>query len=265
MSWNTWLFLMLATASASATENPQTLASPLRVALDNYCPYYCKAHTPGENRLAEKPGFLIEIMQHAFGKSPDNISYHFVPYNRALREVSRGTVDAIVVTTREEAPELIYPSIEQGRSVGCFYKKNTNAWAYAGLESLKRVRMILIQDYLYGEPLNSYAAQADADQVSFIAGHESLPRILKMINLGRRDVTADDANVVAHALKQTGLEQNIVNAGCYSGTLDFYVGFSPKNPNSAAYAHRLSQTMHDLRSSGELARILARYGATDWR
>jgi ABC-type amino acid transport substrate-binding protein len=47
--------------------------------------------------------------------------------------------------------------------------------------------------------------------------------------------------------------------------LDFYVGFAPHVAESNARAKQLSETMTTLRSSGELKKILARYGLSDWR
>jgi polar amino acid transport system substrate-binding protein len=71
--------------------------------------------------------------------------------------------------------------------------------------------------------------------------------------------------VATYLLQNSALKQSIGNAGCYQGNLDFYVGFAPHNPESAARAKLLAQTMTELRSSGQLAKILARYGLSDWR
>ncbi len=265
MHWSHCLFLLTATSTAGLASSLPAAPAPIRVGIDDYCPYYCKADSPQASRLAEAPGFVIEIMQHAFGSKPDEIIYKFLPYNRSQHEVANGNLDAIVITTREEAPDLIFPDIEQGRSQGCFYKKSSNPWLYSGPRSLEQVRLTLIHNYLYGEPLQGYAITAPAGKVSFISGHTSLPRIFQMIDLGRTDVTADDSLVVAHLLAKTGLDKRIESAGCYSQKLDFYVGFSPKNPRSTVYAEQLAKTTNELRASGQLAQILSRYGIADWR
>jgi polar amino acid transport system substrate-binding protein len=241
-------------------------ATPLQVAIDDYCPYYCKADVAGEERLADQPGFVIEIMRHAFGSGPNDINYHFLPWKRSIRKVTNGELDAIILTTPQDAPELLYPSIEQGRSQGCFYAQHNSPWHYTDAESLAHVRLTLISGYLFGEPLNSYLQHPQKDQpVEYISGNKALLRIFKMIELGRTQATAEDSMVATYLLQTSGLKQRIGNVGCYPGHLDFYVGFAPNNPQSAERARHLTQTMSELRSSGELAKILARYGLTDWR
>ncbi|MBX9913993.1 MAG: ABC transporter substrate-binding protein [Pseudomonadaceae bacterium] len=253
-------------AACSAISATLAQAAPLKIGLDDYCPYYCKADSPGEDRLAELPGFAIEILQHAFGSGPNDINYRFLPWKRSVLEVTQGRLDAIVMITQEEAPELIYPNIEQGRSQGCFFALHNAPWRYTGAESLAQVRLSLISGYLFGEPLNSYLKLAQKDQpVEYISGNQALLRIFQMIELGRTQATAEDSMVATYLLQASGFKQRIGNVGCYPGYLDFYVGFAPNNPDSSARAKKLAETMIALRSTGELSKILARYGLSDWR
>lgn len=253
------IFILLWVSTAHATQ-------ALQVGIDDYCPYYCKADTPGADRLADPPGFVIEILQHAFGSGPNDINYRFLPWKRSLLELSQGNLDAIAIATPQEAPELIYPSIEQGRSQGCFYAQHASPWRYTGADSLPHVRLTLISGYLFGEPLNSYLERSGENpKVDYISGNKALLRIFQMIALGRTQATAEDSMVATYLLQRSGFKQGISNAGCYQGNLDFYVGFAAHNPNSAARAKTLAQTMTALRSSGQLAKILARYGLSDWR
>jgi polar amino acid transport system substrate-binding protein len=241
-------------------------ATPLQVAVDDYCPYYCKANIPGEERLADPPGFVIEILQHAFGSGANDINYHFLPWKRSVLELTQGRLDAIVMVTPKEQPELIYPSIEQGRSRGCYYSKINNPWRYTGPASLKQQRLTLISEYYYGEPLDSYQRTPDAEQqISYISGHHASLRIMQMIDRARTDVTSEDSLVATHLLRSAGLTEKIKTAGCDPGHLDFYVGFAPNVAESKARARQLSETMAALRSTGELKKILARYGLNDWR
>jgi polar amino acid transport system substrate-binding protein len=43
------------------------------------------------------------------------------------------------------------------------------------------------------------------------------------------------------------------------------MAFSPKNPKSKEYAKLLSAGIEQMRLSGELSKILAKYQLTDWR
>ena len=44
-----------------------------------------------------------------------------------------------------------------------------------------------------------------------------------------------------------------------------FIAFSPELDSSHDYAHILSKGMNDLRLSGDLAKILAKYGLRDWQ
>ena len=115
------LFLLCVISAA-----PAQAAETLHVALDDYCPYYCKTQTAGDTHLAQQPGFVIEILQHAFGKDPGAIEYHFRPWQRGLQDVSQGKLDALIMVARSEAPGLVYPQEAQAQSEGCFYTSTDN-------------------------------------------------------------------------------------------------------------------------------------------
>jgi len=44
-----------------------------------------------------------------------------------------------------------------------------------------------------------------------------------------------------------------------------YIAFSPKNPKSKEYAKLITDGIEQMRLSGELSQILAKYKLTDWR
>ena len=256
-----WLCLLCVISAVSAQA-----AETLHVALDDYCPYYCKAPSQAQTQLAPQPGFVIEILQYAFGKDPAAIEYHFRPWKRGLQDVRQGKLDALVMVTHSEAPDLIFPQQAQAKSEGCYYTRADNHWHYQGVESLPQVRLTLGNGYDYSEPLNSYLKTAATESnVSYLSGNEVLPRIFKMIELGRAEATMDDSAVADHLLMKSGLNQDIRKAGCSPNTIDFYVGFPPKNPASVARAETLSKAMLELRSSGQLEQILARYAVKDWK
>ena len=44
-----------------------------------------------------------------------------------------------------------------------------------------------------------------------------------------------------------------------------YIAFSHRNPKSKQYAKLITDGIEQMRLSGELSEILAKYGLTDWR
>ena len=53
-------------------------------------------------------------------------------------------------------------------------------------------------------------------------------------------------------------------AGCTQTADALFLAFSPQQPGGAKLAQLLDEGMQRMRKSGELARILQRYGVQDW-
>lgn len=234
-------------------------------AVDDYCPYYCK--NKEKNAFEINPGFVIEILNLAFKKAGIETKYIFVPWERGLYEVNKNTINGIIVSSKKNAPELTFPEQEQGSSIGCFVKQKASNWQFLNRNSLNDIRLGVIKNYDYSAPVDNFIWQYHKPdkQVTFIAGENQLPRLLHMIVKNRIDATIDDINVLRHTIKQHNLEQEIVSANCTQEKIKLYVGFSPKNPNGLKYANILSKAMINLRESGTLSKILAKYNVTDWQ
>lgn len=243
-------------------------AETLRFVLDDYCPYYCKDSSQNTPQLAELPGYVVEILQYTFSQPNERLEFEFHPWERGLHGTNRGKFTGIIMAAKNEAPDLLFSRHEQGRSVGCYYGKPTNPWRYNGIDSVSQVHLLLINGYQYGEPLNSYLldpARVENRQVAYLSGNFPLMRIFQMLQRDRGDATMDDRAVADYELYRLGLQKEFINLGCSEGIMDFYVGFSPVHKNAQALADRLSAAMDELRASGQLDKILAKYGMTDWR
>ena len=236
-------------------------------AVDDYCPYYCKDNDSETGKFEKNPGFIIEILDYAFKKVNIQTNYVFVPWERGISEVTKNKVNGIVITSKENAPELIFPEQEQGYSVGCFVTQNTNDWRFIDKTSLYGIRLGVIQNYDYGEPVDSYIWQhhQPENQVAFVAGANALPRLLQMLVKKRIDATIDDENVLRQSIKKLNLETKVIYANCTKDQVKLYVAFSPKDPDSVKYANILSNAMISLRESAQLATILAKYDINDWK
>lgn len=247
--------------------NQDADAKSVSFAVDDYCPYYCKDPDPSQETFLALPGYIIEILNYAYSQKGYQIDYHFAPWERGLTEIYKNTINGIVVTSKSDAPELIFPKNEQGISIGCFVTNTTNSWRYTSRESLNHVRLGVIQGYEYSQPIDSYIWQyhETEDRVTHLSGANALTRLLIMISKNRIDAVIDDKTVLKHSISALNLEDSISFAGCNDDNrIKLYVGFSPNNPNSPLYAKILSNAMIELRKSGQLATILAKYHITDW-
>jgi len=248
-----------------------SIASEITFVVDDYCPYYCKQEIGNESVASFKksPGYIIEILTKAF--KDYKINYIFVPWERGLLEVRKGLVDGIIVTSKHNATDLIFPEVAQGSSIGCFYTAKENTWRYHNKHSLPNIHLGLIKNYDYAEPVNSYVMESIRETnrplspLYFMSGEQPLTRLINMINSNRLDATFDDKNVVDNILKRNKLTKKIKNVGCLNDAIDLFVAFTPTKKNSLAYAETLATTVSNLRSSGELSVILAKYGLVDWQ
>lgn len=244
----------------------QALAKQLTFAVDDYCPYYCRDQQATPDAFLDKPGYIIEILNYAFVKQGYQLTYLFVPWERGLVELHKNTMDGIIISSKDDAPELVFPQQEQGSSIGCFVTIKTSTWQYEDKQSIETTLLGVVQGYNYGEPLGSYVLQAHStkNNITFIAGIQALSRLLNMVNKGRIDATIDDRNVLLYTIKKEKLQQSLKISGCIPTNILLYVAFSPINPNADKYANILSNAMIELRVSGKLNEILAKYNIADW-
>ena len=233
---------------------------------DTWCPYNCALG----NKL---PGYTIEIAKRIFEKAGHKLKYEIAPWSRALKLVKEDDITAIVGVTKNEAPELIFPEQEFGISDIHFFKRKGFDWIFAGTESLKNVRVGIMDDYEYGTELDEYFEKnRNTKMVQIIKAKEPLVLNIRKLLRDRIDVIPEDKAVFIHTANSMGVWDKIEDAGIdpiiSKEGLDeskLYIAFSPKNPKSKEYAKLITNGIEQMRLSGELSEILAKYRLTDWR
>ena len=250
----------LALAIAVGVAQPTARADVIKLRADNWCPYNC-------DPAADKPGFLIEIARAVFAAAGHQIDYKLMPWTRTLEEVRKGTFAGAVGASQADAPDLVYGSVPLAIADTAFAVKKGRAFRYSGPAALDGLKVAAIKDYSYdGGEIDAYLkANADkGDHIQFNAGDDAGPANLKKLMLGRVDIVVENPMVLAYAVRQLNLTDQIeiIPVGAPN---DIFVAFSPADPKAKQWAELLSAGMTKLRQSGELATILARYGLTDWR
>jgi len=233
---------------------------------DTWCPYNCALD-------AKLSGYTIEIAKRIFEKAGHKLKYEVAPWSRALKLVKEGDITAIVGVTRNEAPELIFPEQEFGISDIYFFKRKSFDWVFAGTESLKKVRVGIMDDYEYGAELDEYFEKnRNTRMVQIIKSKEPLVLNIRKLLRDRIDVIPEDKAVFIHTANSMGVLDKIEHAGVdpinSEKALDeskLYIAFSPKNPKSKQYAKLITDGIEQMRLSGELGEILAKYKLRDWR
>lgn len=253
------LLLLYAPVSARAEE-----AVTLTLVADPWCPYTC-----GEQDANK--GTMIEIAEAAFALQGIKVNYKVIPWARALEMVRAGKYDAVVGATKNDAPDFVFPSNEQGLQSMMFWVKKDATWEYHALADLDAINMGVIQGYTYGKVVDDYVQKNMENKVKLqvMSGDTALKLNIRKLLAGRIDVLPEEASVIRYYFQSNGVDFPLKSAGMVSEkdsieSRALYVAFSPANKNAQKYAAILSDGMKMLRESGKLAAILYRYGLQDW-
>jgi len=224
----------------------------------SYCPY----------TLCEdgKEGYIIEVVKAIYRSEGYTVTIKNVPWNRAIAMVNAGTANGILGIVKKDSPELVYPQTEVARYVPVVYSLVSNPWHYEGINSLRKIRLGLIQNY--GDPdsfpeLKAYL-EDKSSQVSYVATDNSLLHLFMMIEVKHIDATIDDQRVGTYLLRKSGKEKLFKSESFNDLAGSGFVAFTSKNAKSQHLADLFDEGMAKLRKSGKLKSILTDYGIADW-
>ncbi len=216
----------------------------------------------------KQKGFLVDIAEAVFAQHGFEIKYINIPWTRAKRDCEDGLIDAVVGTSHADGPRFIFPKEEQGLSHFHVFTKKAHPWKYTGPESILQVRTGIALGYGYEPALDTVIEKhVGHPNLCVAAGEFPLKDNMHKLKAGLIDAFLDDKIVFTH-MAQTGiLSISDYNMQPVSQPDFTYIAFSPspKKPDSKKYADIMGKGTEELRASGELARILAKYGLVDWK
>ncbi len=252
--------------SAALAALPLLLAAKLACAdmialrADEWCPYNCAPD-------GDRPGYAVEVAREAFAAAGHAVYYGILGWARSVDDARAGRYAGVIGAIADDAPGFVFPeepigAAAEGYAVrkGTAFRYGDDAKAFAGKV------LASIAGYAYGGAVGEYieAHKDDRSKVQLTSGDDALAQNLRKLAAGRVDVVVDDANVLANAIAELGLDQQVVVADAGKPGL-IYIAFSPAVPKSNEYAAILDRGIVELRASGRLGQILARYGVKDWR
>lgn len=239
-------------------------AKVLNFVWNSYCPYTCEDDKVGQ------PGFAKEIVKAVFDDSPYLVRYHYVlSWNRAMTQVKSGERDAIVFSFHETGSDhhFVIPSeplmIESSTSV--IVRKN-NPWRFSDTSSLSKLKLIgVYKGTIWVDPKITQFEQNNPHKFVYLHGDNIVERAIDMVRRGRIDAWEDSEILLDYYMfrnKVTDMRiESLPKPQLQTGDLLF----SRKNPKSPEYAAYFSKGIRQLRQSGQLQKILDRYGLKDWR
>lgn len=227
---------------------------------DEWCPYNC-------DPASDRPGYMVEIAKRALAKDGHTVSYVVMPWSRALAESKAGRIDGAIGASADEAPEAVFPRTPLGHSVNvlAMSPERAAAFTYTGADSLKTLRIGGVQQYSYdgGEIDDYFASPAAKGMVELISGTEVQSQNLRKLLAGRIDALIENQNVLRLTLAEMRPQPDIAMVPVGDVT-PLSIAFTSAKPSSTRYVELIDATIAEMRASGELATILARYGMTDW-
>lgn len=217
---------------------------------------------------AALPGYGIEIAKAVLEKNGISLDYQTMPWNRATQEAAEGNIDAIIGASHGDCETCVFPKEPIGKMDNHFFVKKGNQWRYNGIPSLSTVKVAAVDGYDYdGGELNTYlGSKKGSDDVQLMTGDGALEKNIKKLQAGRVDVVIEEKSVFYWTLKSLGIAADEFEEAGSTGKADpIFIAFSPKKPKSSEYAKQIEEGIAALRASGELAKILSKYGVSDWK
>lgn len=236
-----------------------SFADVITMRSDLWCPYAC-------DPKSDKPGFMVEIAREVFKKQGHTVDYELMNWARAVADVKEGKFNALLGCSKGDAPGFIFPKVPIGIMVSYYYALEKNTWKYTGPDSLKSKSIGVINEYSYGDAIDEQVKKKNP-ALKPVSGGDPLQRMIQMTESKRLDGFIENPIVLDYNLnlmKKNKKLFKVVSANLANDP-DLFISFAPGLPKSKEYAKILDEGINELRKSGRLKIILARYGLEDWK
>jgi polar amino acid transport system substrate-binding protein len=207
----------------------------LTLATTHWCPYTCDFN-------GNKHGIVGEIMTSILHAQGINLSIEYYPWSRAIRMANQNKVDGLLTSTLKESPNLIFSTSPIGSYQMCFYSKDTNNWLYKPDLKFGSNKLAIVQDYGYGEPLDSYINENKYKNLLFMSGEDNSSRLIRMLQIGRSDIIIEDNKVIQWTMIKNNVDtSHIKQVGCLDEQ-PFFLALS-SNEDNLELMKGLNQTL----------------------
>ena len=179
-----------------------------------------------------------------------------------------GKADAAIAATQHEVDTfgLLVGRESVGYSSDCLYVGADNKIKFTNVHDLDTLKRIGISSgYSYSEDIDAWLRRPENKGKIIEQRGESPGEInARNLALGRLDGIIEDDHVMSQIMSKLGIEHEVALAGCQKQT-KIFVAFSPKLKNAQQVVKEFDEGMEALRQSQQLAKILAKYGLSDWK
>jgi len=213
---------------------------------------------------SDKPGFMIEIAQWSLAQGGHTVDYKVMPWERAVDQTRKGSIDCVVGAYQADAPDLVFPEEAMGMDDSGFYVRKGETYTHS-MAAMKTQKLGIIGGYAYDDgPIDAYIASGSAN-VKVTKGNDALEKNIKKLAAGRVDLVIESPPVMDAKLAEMGMQDKIQLADTLNDPSALYVACSPAKPESKEYARLLTEGVKAMRANGELSKVMAKYGLKDWK
>ena len=222
-------------------------ATPIRIASDIWCPYICE----------NEKGYVVELTKRAFEIQGQTVVFVTIPYKRALIELQRDNIDAVLALTPSAITnnQLIDADIIIGYNSNDFYTLIGEDESFETIADLNQtLQAAVVSGYNYGVELDAWLNAHP--NTYFASGNDPLAMNIIRLVKGRHSVIVDNKNVIEYTASQLNLSQQLRYAGTIGQPVPLHVGFSQLNhANAKMFANGIEM----LKANGEYQEIINKY------
>lgn len=233
-------------------------ADVIEIRSDIWLPYVGEADSDAR-------GYMIEMAEAIAAKHGHTINFELIPWEDALNKVRHGDANCVVGAAIRDAPDLLFARSSWGKASYHFWGRAGTVWRYSGIPSLTAIKFTVNEYYSYDDALDDYIAANRTDKRRVLEVSEKAQAIAQLID-GKTDAYLDDPNEFIYALVKAGIDPTgLISLGEGRSAEDVHIACTPGKPYGRQLAEMFDAGTDELRSSGKLAEILARYSMKDWK
>jgi polar amino acid transport system substrate-binding protein len=213
---------------------------------------------------SDRPGFIIEATKAVFEKAGYLLDYQVKgwTWDRSMEEAKNGKIDGVIGAAKSDAPDFVFPEEAFCKQRMTFFVKKSNPWRFSGVESLSSIKLGIISGYTYEDQVDGYIKknQANEEAIQIIKDDNALELNIKKLAAGRIGATIEDAAVFNTKAKALGMTDQFETAGVAGDGDDIFIAFTPAKDTSKKYAGILAAGIKEMKASGDLQKLLDKYG-----
>lgn len=236
-------------AVAAGSARGSSALPPLRLGATHWPPYLIG---PGP-----RPGWLHEHVAALLLGMGSRLQASYLPWSRAQQMAREGAeLDGLLSAVPSEAEGLRLTRVPSLHQQVVLLVRADSPWQWSGPALLPQLRLGVVADYGYGEPLDRHIRQR-AGPLLALRGSDTATRLLQLLELDRVDAVVDDRHVLRWGMAQRQLAPQRFRELLAFALQPVFMALHPQLPDLDRWLERLDAAL--LQGGPQLAALRPRY------